>query len=103
MKRGLQELGTALVGVLPAAANACNAGTEDVERIYHALASFASPESFVYHAGSLLVNSVDIHKDIFTSIQAYKQQGWSDFGKAVGDAMRLLVMGGSEGAGMCET
>ncbi len=59
--------------------------------------SISSPQSFAFHIGEdILVNGVSIYKDIKACVGDYNSENWEDFGKKLGDALMLVLIGKHE-------
>lgn len=95
VKAGLKLLGEAIES-LPDAMTECQAAVPEAERIYQMIANFKSPSSFVWHvAEDLIVNGVQIYKDINAAQQAYQSLAWESFGYDVGHALAEVFIGSS--------
>jgi len=91
---GLEIVSVAVTHTLPKAIRECGATYSQVATILKALSAFASPETFAYHAGhDLLINGVDIFKAINAGIGSWKGQKYEDFGRSIGTALSLIILG----------
>merc|ERR1712194_88846 len=52
------------------------------------------PKQFVYHMGhDLVVNGIDIYKQINESVAYYSTQDWKKMGESIGEALDLIIVG----------
>ena len=90
---GIKLLGEAIVA-LKDDIKECKGVVADVEKLEEMAKIFANPLTFAYHVGKdLLVNGVQIYKEIDDSITQWKSQQYFFFGEDVGDALALLILG----------
>jgi hypothetical protein len=81
MKKGLEQLGEAME-TLPEAMTECGEAVVDAKQLINAFAQFKSPLTFAYHVGKdLVVNGMDIYKEINQAIADYKDTEYLDMGK----------------------
>lgn len=72
----------------------CKAIISDVSELEKMAKTFKSPWSFAYHVGKdLLVDGTDIYHLISGSVDAYDAADYSTFGKDVGEALALVLIG----------
>jgi predicted translin family RNA/ssDNA-binding protein len=96
IKAGLKLLGQAIES-LPDAMTECQAAVTEAQRLYEMIANFKSPSSFIWHvAEDLIVNGVQIYKDINAAEQAYQSLAWESFGYDVGHALAEVFVGSSQ-------
>ena len=90
---GLKLLGQALQ-LIPDALTECHTAINDAKRLYEMIATFTSPLSFAYHVGKdILVNGVQIYKEIDSAITDYNSSNWRQFGYDCGYALGLVLIG----------
>jgi len=81
----------------PEAAKACASTKDELNKILAALEILAHPKKFAYHVGhDLMINGVDIYKNVNDSIGHWKATEYHDFGFSMGTAMSELIVGTSE-------
>ena len=79
---------------MPKAWKNCKASEDEIKAFIKALTDMATPQSFAYHIGKdLIVNGIQIFKEINASIGDFKSQNYKAFGTDVGTAVRLLILG----------
>jgi C1A family cysteine protease len=94
MMEALKVLSAALKEKWPAAASACEATKAQLEDILKALDAFDNPKAFAYHVGhDLMVNGVDIFKNVNDSVGHMKNKEYHDGGYSIGQALNLLIVG----------
>ena len=72
----------------------CKHLKDDISKLTKIVAVFSNPVSFAWHvAKDLLVNGVNIFKDVEDAISAEKTHQWKRFGKDVGHATALVILG----------
>lgn len=72
----------------------CGEAITDAKSLIDAFAQFKSPISFVYHVGKdLVVNGVQIYKEIGQSIDDFEHQKFEDMGVQIGKAAEQLLLG----------
>ena len=90
---GLKLLGQA-IELIPDACTECQTALNDAKRLYEMIANFKSPLSFAYHVGKdIIVNGVQIYKEIDRAITDYKGSNWRQFGYDCGYALGLVLVG----------
>lgn len=90
---GLKLLGEA-IELIPDAMTQCQTAVEDAKRLYEMIANFKSPLSFAYHVGKdILVNGVQIYKEIDSAVTDYNSANWRQFGYDCGYALGLVLIG----------
>ena len=93
VKAGLFLLGKA-IETLPDAMTQCGMAKAQAEKLYALLKSFKSPWSFAYHVGKdLLVNRVQIYKDIENLLAAYQSKNYKQMGYFSGHALSEILIG----------
>ena len=99
IKDGLQALSDALTHTLPAAVKACDGTEAEIAAVVKALEAFGSPKSFIYHVGrDLIVNGVDIFKNIMGGIVAWRGKQYFAFGENIGKALKDVLLGSDRSA-----
>jgi len=94
MAEAMKMVADALMKKWPSAAAACAATKEQVEKILASLEAFSNPKAFAYHVGQdLVVNGVDIFKQMNSSVGHIKAKEWHDGGFALGTALSELIVG----------
>ncbi|CAG9329318.1 unnamed protein product [Blepharisma stoltei] len=83
---GLKEIKKAFSS-LPKILSDCGGSLRDSPKAYHVLNVFENPLSFEYDEDVMVVNGVDIHKDIYDAIQAYEAKKWKLFGFYIGASL----------------
>eukprot|EP00355_Strombidium_rassoulzadegani_P003039 CAMPEP_0168612918 /NCGR_PEP_ID=MMETSP0449_2-20121227/3173_1 /TAXON_ID=1082188 /ORGANISM="Strombidium rassoulzadegani, Strain ras09" /LENGTH=186 /DNA_ID=CAMNT_0008653515 /DNA_START=3 /DNA_END=563 /DNA_ORIENTATION=- len=93
---GLEKLGDAVMEMKDEIKD-CEGVKADLEKLEKMAAIFKSPLTFAYHVGKdLLVNGVQIYHQIDDSVTEWHNGEYNKFGKDVGDAMALLILGAQE-------
>ena len=94
VKNGLEDLAAALK-VIPAAISSCkSAATSDVTKLEAMLATFSSPETFVFHvAKDLIVNGHEIYTEVAAAVRAYHSGDYTSFGFNMGEALAAVIVG----------
>lgn len=81
----------------PEAAKACSSTKDEFNKILAALEILEHPKKFAYHVGhDLMINGVDIYKNVNDSIGHWKATEYHDFGFSLGTAMSELIVGTTE-------
>jgi len=94
MAEALRMLSDALQTQWPKAAAACYATEDQLKKIMASLAAFSNPKAFIYHVGQdLVVNGVDIFKQMNDSIAHVRAKEWHDAGFSLGTALSELIVG----------
>jgi len=89
---GVKQVGNMLKS-LKKALKDCNF-VGDIKRLESMGEIFASPLSFAYHVGKdLVVNRVDIFKEIKNAVVDYETEKWEDFGYNLGEAAAQVLIG----------
>lgn len=84
IKKGLEQIGEGLE-TLPEAMIECGEAVNEAKSLINAFAQFKSPLSFAYHVGEdLVVNGINIYKEINQAITDYKDTEYLDMGKQIG-------------------
>lgn len=93
MKAGLKDLGDA-IKLITSLLHQCKDVSEEVKKEVEEMAEvFSSPWSLVYHIGkNLIVNGVDILKNIELALSEYKAKNYYAFGQAIGKALAEVVL-----------
>lgn len=87
MKEGLEKIGLALE-TLPEAMLECGMAVNDAKQLMSALKAVESPLQFAYHVGKdLIVNGINIYKEVNQAIADYKDQEYQDMGKQIGEVL----------------
>eukprot|EP00392_Amoebophrya_sp_AT5.2_P014364 g14513.t1 len=89
MLEALEMLQAALRTDFPAAAAACEATKEELDKIIAALDILDHPKQFLYHVGQDLV----VNGDINEAVGHWQKQEFHDFGFSIGNALSLLIVG----------
>lgn len=93
VKAGIEEIGT-VVKQISTDLSDCKEIVADITKLEKMASTFKSPWSFAYHVGKdLLVDGTDIFAKIDDSIKMYDAGEWTNFGKDVGEAMSLVLIG----------
>lgn len=93
IKDALAKIAQALEA-LPAAMQECKASVTEIENLVTMLKAFKSPLSFAYHVGKdLLVNGIQIFKDIEGAVNAYQAREFETFGYDIGHALAAIFIG----------
>jgi hypothetical protein len=97
VKDGLRTLAGALED-FPGTLATCKAGVADaqkeISRLKSAIVQMKSPSTFAVHIGhDLLVNGVDIYKEVKDAVTQYRGKHWSAFGEDLGKALSKLLVG----------
>ena len=92
IKDGLEEMATALKGLKTALAD-CKASSADLEKFAATVEhGFAHPLSFLFHLGKeLLVNHVDIFREVSAAVADWKAQSYRAAGEQIGAALGELL------------
>lgn len=78
----------------PKAIEDCGAALNDITHIKTAIAEIHSPWTFAFHVGKdILVNGVDIYKQIQDMIEAWKKEDFLAFGTHLGEALEEVFIG----------
>lgn len=78
----------------PKAVKDCGATFTDLKNVENAIAVMHSPWTFACHVGKdILVNGVDIYKQIQDMIEGWKAEKYFEFGKHLGEALELIFIG----------
>ena len=90
---GLKLIGESFES-LPKAMKSCSESVEDAEKLFKMLENFKSPISYAFHVGKdIIVNGVQIYKEIDTAVKDYESGDYLDFGKNVGQALAKVFIG----------
>jgi hypothetical protein len=93
MADGIKKLGDAVLEIKDDIAE-CEGVEADVEKLEKMLVIFSNPTTFFYHLGKdLLINGVQIYKEIDDSVSKFEEASYFEFGEDVGDALALLIFG----------
>jgi len=91
--KGIHDLGAAL-GNLKSGLTDCKAAYSDIQNYVKGFEQFTNPATFAYHVGKdLLVNGVDIYKEITQAVSLWQQKSYLDCGQQIGFALHKLVLG----------
>eukprot|EP00357_Protocruzia_adherens_P000288 CAMPEP_0114981338 /NCGR_PEP_ID=MMETSP0216-20121206/5488_1 /TAXON_ID=223996 /ORGANISM="Protocruzia adherens, Strain Boccale" /LENGTH=1455 /DNA_ID=CAMNT_0002342997 /DNA_START=218 /DNA_END=4585 /DNA_ORIENTATION=+ len=91
VEEGLKALATAL-GELPSALSTCKEAESEAEQLAKQLSFFKDPSSIKYRIGkSLLLNGVEIFKNIYGGVSDYKSGNYYQFGYDIGTALAELL------------
>jgi len=72
----------------------CKAAVSEIEKLVAMLKTFKSPISFAYHVGKdLIVNGIQIIKDIEGAVNAYEAKEYEVFGYDIGHALAAILIG----------
>lgn len=72
----------------------CSSTQADWTKLKNMISIFKHPLSLAYHIGKdLLLNGVDIYKNVNGAIADYQGQRWESFGKHVGAATAETLIG----------
>merc|ERR1719401_1585793 len=78
----------------PEAAKACQATEDQLQKIMASLEIIEHPKQFAYHVGQdLMINGVDIYKNVNDSVGHWKNTEYHDFGFSMGTALSELIVG----------
>lgn len=100
-QEAIRKLGMAIQGLPDAVATCKKASTAmpgDIEALKKAARMMTHPSRFAWHVGKdLVLNGVDIYKEVHAGMTAYNQKQWKACGKDIGVAMKLLAIGKQRG------
>lgn len=83
-----------LMKTVKAGMSDCSHIKADWEKLAKMAAAFDSPTTFAWHLGKdLLVNGVDIWKEVNEAVADYKAAKWNDFGYQMGEAAAKTLIG----------
>lgn len=72
----------------------CEGVVADWEKLEKMAEIFSNPVTFAYHVGKdIIVNGVQIYKEVDDSIVEFENQQYRQFGDDVGTALALLIIG----------
>jgi len=92
VKQGIALLGQA-AQIVPNAAQLCQVSEVDMDKLFQLIESFKSPQSFIYYVGkSLLINHVEVKKEVEGAVNAYIAKNYTDLGFWVGKAMDTILL-----------
>jgi len=90
---GLKQVADALT-YIKAGMKDCSSMKADWAKLEAIAENFASPTALAWHVGKdIVVNHVEITKEIQTSIEDYDKKDWKDFGYQVGKAAAQVLLG----------
>eukprot|EP00357_Protocruzia_adherens_P007842 CAMPEP_0114996282 /NCGR_PEP_ID=MMETSP0216-20121206/14217_1 /TAXON_ID=223996 /ORGANISM="Protocruzia adherens, Strain Boccale" /LENGTH=262 /DNA_ID=CAMNT_0002360455 /DNA_START=249 /DNA_END=1037 /DNA_ORIENTATION=+ len=95
MGTGVDRLAQALTGI-PTALTVCKGSESEVKQLVQeteeALEIFRHPRTLIYRIGhNLVVNGVDIYKEISAGVDAWKIDEYQESGFNIGSALKLLL------------
>jgi hypothetical protein len=83
-----------LVSKVKAGMSDCGHLSGDMQKLETIIATFTSLPAFAWHVGqSLLVNGIDIYRDINAGITDYRASNWEKFGEDIGEASAKIFLG----------
>jgi hypothetical protein len=72
----------------------CSSIKADWAKLEEIAKNFSSPKALVWHlAKDLIVNRVEITKEVQSSIEDYEKKDWKNFGYQVGKAAAQVLLG----------
>ena len=90
---GIEELGKAVLEIKPLVED-CEGVAADWAKLVKMGAIFSNPASFAYHVGKdLIVNGVQIFKEVDDSIHQFEAKNYEKFGEDIGMALAKLILG----------
>lgn len=93
----MKVIADALKNQAPAAAKACEATKEELDKLLAALEIMKHPKEFAYHVGhDLEVHGTDIFANVNAAVGDYKAKNYRKSGEELGKAMYLLAVGDDE-------
>merc|ERR1712085_71284 len=94
MAKAMKIIAFALEKDMAPASTACGATKDEMEKLFESLDIMEHPKQFVYHMGhDLVVNGIDIYKQINESVAYYSTQDWKKMGESIGEALDLIIVG----------
>jgi len=93
VKTALKKLAQTLEE-LPRALSTCGQAEVEAEALAKELAILANPTTFKFKVGnSLLLNGIEIYKEIFGALAAYRHGNYYEFGYDIGVALNEILQG----------
>jgi hypothetical protein len=98
--QGLKQIAVALI-TIPSAITSCKAAvSDDAVKLTKALAAFDNPATFAFQVSkSVILNGIQIYKEISTAVKDWKDGDYFGFGYNIGLALGKVIGLGSQETG----